>query len=68
MYTASKIKFSSYLPNAFTEHGTVMLASVLNSDEAIRMSVEVVRAFNRMRNFFVVQKDLVSQFECRFSR
>ncbi len=58
-----QIKFSSYLPNAFTEHGTVMLASVLNSDQAIRMSIELVRAFNRMRNYFVKQKELTIQME-----
>jgi hypothetical protein len=37
------------LPYAFTEHGAIMAANVLNSPEAIRMSVFVVRAFIRMR-------------------
>ena len=35
----------SYLPYAFTEHGVTMLASVLRSQKAIQMSIEVVRAF-----------------------
>ena len=34
-----------YLPLAFTEHGAIMAASVLNSDRAVEMSVYVVRAF-----------------------
>jgi len=38
-----------YLPYAFTEHGAIMAATVLNSPEAVKMSVFVVRAFVRMR-------------------
>lgn len=38
-----------YLPNAFTEHGTIMAANVLNSPQAVQMSVFVVRAFVKMR-------------------
>ncbi|HWN08418.1 MAG TPA: ORF6N domain-containing protein [Pyrinomonadaceae bacterium] len=37
------------LPNAFTEHGAIMAASVLNSKTAVEASVEVVRAFIRLR-------------------
>lgn len=39
-----------YLPWVFTEHGAVMLASVLNSSVAIAASVEIVRAFVKMRS------------------
>ena len=38
-----------YLPYAFTEHGAIMAANVLNSTQAIQMSVAVVRAFVRLR-------------------
>jgi hypothetical protein len=38
-----------YLPHVFTEHGAVMLASVLNSDVAVAASIQIVRAFNRLR-------------------
>ena len=41
---------SRYRPWVFTEHGAVMLASVLNSAEAITASVEIVRAFVKMRD------------------
>jgi hypothetical protein len=45
-----------YLPYVFTEHGAVMLASVLNSDRAIEASVYVVRAFVRLRELLGTQK------------
>ena len=45
----ANLKFSKSLPYAFTEHGTVMAASVLNSQLAVQMSVFVIRAFIRMR-------------------
>jgi len=43
------LKFSPVLPRAFTEHGAIMAATVLNSSQAVAMSVYVVRAFIRMR-------------------
>jgi len=45
----ARLKFSKSLPYAFTEHGAIMAATVLNSPEAVKMSVFVVRAFVRMR-------------------
>jgi hypothetical protein len=47
-----------YLPYAFTEHGAVMLASVLNSKIAVRASIEVVRAFVRFRSLLGAHKEL----------
>ena len=44
-----KLKYSKSLPNAFTEHGTIMAASVLNSPKAIEISVFIVRAFVKLR-------------------
>ena len=46
--TASK-RNVRFLPYAFTEHGAIMAATVLNSPRAVQMSVYVVRAFVRMR-------------------
>jgi hypothetical protein len=40
-----------YLPFAFTEHGAIMAANVLNSPQAVEMSVFVVRAFVKMREY-----------------
>ena len=42
-----------YLPYAFTEHGAIMAANVLNSEKAVTMSVYVIRAFVRMRAVFL---------------
>ena len=44
-----RLKFSPVLPFAFTEHGAIMAASVLNTPQAVQMSVFVVRAFVRLR-------------------
>ncbi len=44
-----QLKFSHVNPYAFTEHGAIMAANVLNSPKAVEMSVFVVRAFVRMR-------------------
>jgi len=45
----NKLKYSPYLPYAFTEHGVVMLANALNSPVAVKASVQIVRAFVRLR-------------------
>ncbi len=44
-----KLKFSSTLPYVFTEHGTMMLGNVLNSEKAVIFSVRIVEAFIKMR-------------------
>ena len=46
------LKFSHVLPNAFTEYGTLMAANVLNSQQAVKMSVYIIRAFVRLREVF----------------
>lgn len=50
-----------YLPHAFTEHGAIMAATVLNSRRAIEMSVFVVRAFVQMRQTLAVNRRVVSK-------
>ena len=45
------IKHSYSLPYAFTEHGVAMLASILNSETAIQISIYVIDAFVRLREF-----------------
>lgn len=46
------------LPMAFTEHGVAMAANLLKSERAIAVSVEIVRAFIRMREFLSSQKEM----------
>ena len=50
-----------YHPLAFTEHGAVMAATVLNSPRAVQMSIFVVRAFLRLRQWVVGQADLAAR-------
>jgi hypothetical protein len=45
----STLRFSKALPHAFTEHGALMAASVLNTRRAVEVSVFVVRAFVKLR-------------------
>src|ERR1043166_1159191 len=49
---------SRYMPIAFTEHGAIMLASVLNSPIAVEASVRVVRAFVRMCEMLSLSQEL----------
>ena len=58
-----KLKFSKALPFAFTEHGAVMLASVLNSPTAVAASILVVRAFIRLRELVAVHRDLAKRLD-----
>jgi hypothetical protein len=59
----ARIKFSPYLPYAFTEHGALMLANVLNSEKAVQASVHVVRAFVRLRKMLVANPELARKLE-----
>jgi len=52
------IRFSPVLPFAFTEHGSIMAASVLNSRKAVEVSVFVVRAFVQIRQALTANKEL----------
>lgn len=47
--TASQKRNLRYLPYAFTEHGALMAANVLNSPQAVKMSIALVEAFIRLR-------------------
>ena len=50
-----------FLPYAFTEHGALMAANVLNRPQTVEMSVLVVRAFVRMRRMLAAHKELTRQ-------
>ncbi len=52
-----------YLPLAFTEHGAIMAATILNSPHATEFSVYVVRAFVRLRQFLANHKDLARRLD-----
>ncbi len=56
-----RLKFSRNLPYAFTEHGAIMAASVLNTPRAIDVSVYVVRAFVKLREWLSAHKELATK-------
>ena len=53
-----KLKFSPVLPSAFTEHGAIMAATVLNTSRAIHVSIYVVEAFVRLRELLSSNQEL----------
>jgi hypothetical protein len=52
-----------YRPYAFTEQGVAMLSSVLNSDRAVRVNIEIMRAFVRMRELLAANADLARKLD-----
>ena len=59
----NKLKFSSTLSYAFTEHGAVMLASVLNSDKAIEVNIQIARVFTEIRELLASNLNLRLEVE-----
>jgi hypothetical protein len=55
------LKFSPTLPRVFTEHGAVMLASVLNSEHAIQVNIQIVRIFSKMKLLMVNYKKVLQK-------
>ena len=58
-----KLKYSPVLPNAFTEHGAIMIATILNSPVAVQASIHVVRAFVKLRQILASNKELSKRFD-----
>ena len=52
-----------YTPHAFTEHGAIMAATVLNSERDVHMSVFVVRAFVRLRDMLATNRRLAGKID-----
>lgn len=52
-----------YLPYVFTEHGTLMAANVLNSPQAVKMSVAIVQAFIRLRRLTISVEDMTKKVD-----
>jgi hypothetical protein len=59
--TLRRGRHAKYPPYAFTEHGAIMVANVLNSPEAVAMGVYVVRAFIRMREHLVANAAILKR-------
>ncbi len=52
-----------YLPYAFTENGVAMLSSVLNSERAVEVNIQIMRTFTRLREMLLTHKDLQRKIE-----
>jgi len=61
--TLEQGQYSKYSPYAFTEHGILMLSSVLNSDKAIEINIQIMRTFTKLRELMLVHKDLRIKIE-----
>jgi hypothetical protein len=57
----ANLKFAKSLPWAFTEHGALMAANVLNSTEAVKMSVFIVRAFVKQREVLLTNATILKR-------
>lgn len=57
------LKFSPNLPLAFTEHGVLMLANILQSERAIEMSVKIIDVFVKLREMLLTHKDILVKLE-----
>lgn len=51
------------LPYAFTEHGVLMLSSVLNNQTAIQVNIQIMRVYTKMREVILSQKDVLLKLE-----
>ena len=58
-----RLKHSSAMPRAFTEQGIAMLSSVLRSERAIQVNIQIMRAFTQLRQLLSTHKDLKKKIE-----
>lgn len=52
-----------YLPYVFTENGVAMLSSVLNSERAVQVNIQIMRTFTKLREMLLTHKDLRQKIE-----
>jgi hypothetical protein len=56
-------KHRKYMPYVFTEYGILMLSSVLNSERAIQVNIQIMRTFSRLRNMLSTHEELKKKIE-----
>ena len=61
--TLKRGRHYKYLPYAFTENGVAMLSSILNSEGAIEVNIQIMRTFTRLREMLLSHKDLQRKIE-----
>ncbi len=52
-----------YRPFAFTEHGVLMLSSVLRSDRAVQVNIQIMRVYSKMKELLLMNKDILMKLE-----
>jgi ORF6N domain len=52
-----------YAPLAFTEHGVLMLSSVLNSERAIQVNIQIMRIYSKLKGMIMDHKDILLKLE-----
>ena len=65
------LKYSRQLPYVFTEQGVAMLSSVLNSNRAVRVNIQIMRAFVQIRKMLITNSDLrkkIEQMEAKYDK
>ena len=61
--TLKRGQYSKYLPFAFTEHGVLMLSSVLKSERAVQVNIQIMRVFAKLRQLFLDNEDIRKELE-----
>ena len=61
--TLKRGQHRKYLPYVFTEQGVAMLSSVLNSERAIQVNIQIMRAFIKLKEMLSTHKDLKQKIE-----
>ena len=59
----SKKHLGGHLPYAFTEHGILMLSSILHSQRAIQVNIQIMRTFSKLRRLLIEHRDLREKIE-----
>ena len=59
----SRKHLGGYLPYAFTEHGILMLANVIKSERAIKVSIRIIEIFVKLREMLLAYKDVLRKLE-----
>ena len=63
-----RLKHSSAMPRVFTEQGIAMLSSVLSSERAIQVNIQIMRTFSQLRRLLSTHKDLKKKIEAMESK
>lgn len=61
--TLKRGQHTKYFPNAFTEQGVAMLSSVLSSERAILVNIQIIRVYVKMKKFLSTNKDILLKLE-----